>query len=593
MMVIMFLGALIAFTLVARKSERAFVVYAAIVAAYIVLFIFQGLRILFGQKFATLGILNSVTSSVVGNWFSISSYSMVMAIIALCAIIFLPLSRRMKIAYWVLVALSFIGLVVGFDHRVADVSVIIFLGLAIICSSLRPKIGIGFGAFLKKIAWIPVVACLVMLVLAYKSQTIVTPVVNKIGTSYSEYYLPWQMTLDVTAGAIKNYPILGVGPNHFMQAYLAYKPAAVNATDAWGVEFGTGFGLIPTFVSETGFVGTILWILFFVFFGIAAAKVIKRLPGSQASRFILVSSFAASVYLWLMAAVSVPSQALLYFAFVFTGIFIGSAVALKLISPARIEPVSGSRVYKIFPAFLMILALIGAVWGIVYLKKTAALAYFGAGVKQLGTTQNTAAADADFAKALALDKSDVFWQARAETSLSAANALINTVNSDTPASTSQAVLTQVVSNINKGIVYAGDAIAYDPTNYYNYMSKARLAELATRLKINKAYDAAVGAYTQAIGLNPQNPSLYLSLAQLQASQNNLDDALKTTGAALNVKSNYLDAVFLLSQIYAAKGDIPNATIAAQLSVQLKSFQSPPLFPTRATRLLQQELARRG
>jgi len=55
---------------------------------------------------------------------------------------------------------------------------------------------------------------------------------------------------------------------------------------------------------------------------------------------------------------------------------------------------------------------------------------------------------------------------------------------------------------------------------------------------------------------------------LQASQNKFDDAVKTLGAALQSKNNYIDAVFLLSQIYAAKGDLANATIAAQVAVQL-------------------------
>ncbi|MDE1940755.1 MAG: tetratricopeptide repeat protein, partial [Patescibacteria group bacterium] len=85
---------------------------------------------------------------------------------------------------------------------------------------------------------------------------------------------------------------------------------------------------------------------------------------------------------------------------------------------------------------------------------------------------------------------------------------------------------------------------------------------------DNAYDSAVAAYTRAIALNPQNPSIYLSLAQLQASQNKLDDATKTLGAALQVKNNYLDAVYLLSQVYAAKGDLQNAITAAQVAIQL-------------------------
>jgi tetratricopeptide (TPR) repeat protein len=77
-------------------------------------------------------------------------------------------------------------------------------------------------------------------------------------------------------------------------------------------------------------------------------------------------------------------------------------------------------------------------------------------------------------------------------------------------------------------------------------------------------------------MNPFNPSIYLSLASFEARQKKYDDSIRDLGKALQVKNNYLDAIFLLSQVYAAKGDIVNAVTAAKVAVELNP-QSPQLL----------------
>jgi tetratricopeptide (TPR) repeat protein len=95
--------------------------------------------------------------------------------------------------------------------------------------------------------------------------------------------------------------------------------------------------------------------------------------------------------------------------------------------------------------------------------------------------------------------------------------------------------------------------------------------------MDKAYENAVNSYAEAIRRNPLNPALYLSLAQLQASQNKLDDALRTLGAALQVKNNYLEAIFMLSQVTAAQGNLKDAITAAQVATELNPQNSVLFF----------------
>ncbi|MCX6716262.1 MAG: tetratricopeptide repeat protein, partial [Candidatus Taylorbacteria bacterium] len=178
------------------------------------------------------------------------------------------------------------------------------------------------------------------------------------------------------------------------------------------------------------------------------------------------------------------------------------------------------------------------------------------------------AADRSFAKAVALSPLDIYWQARAEAGISYANQLLGMITATSTASTSSAIVASASEVVNKSIEYSNNAIMSDVDNYNNYVSQARVAELATAMKMQKAYESAVAAYSNAIGRNPGNPSIYLNLARLYASQNKLDESIQAIGAALQVKSNYLDAVYLLSQVYAAKGNIADAITAAQFAIQL-------------------------
>lgn len=573
---VLFIAALAAYAATVRKSERTILVYAALVATYLILFVFQALRIAFGPGFMTLSILGTRTASVLGGWYNFGTFSLVIALLSLVAVIRLPLSRGMKLAYVVLGVISFVSAALINDPRAWLAAFATTVALLVYFFVNRRPNGSGIRGVLSRIAWIPLIACLVVFVFVWRGPAIAGPAINRANIGYSELSLPWQMTLDVTAGSIKNSPLFGVGPNHFIQAFFANKPETINPTAAWNVEFPSGFAYLPTFLVTQGLLGGILWTLFLVFFGIAAVKTLKRLPQDPSSSFIVLSSLFISIFLWLMLLLSVPSPAMLFITFVITGIFFGSAVSAGCLVPLTLLPQPQTRLARMFTPALIVVIVLGGLMLLTTVRKTVALSYFGSGVKELTVTGNASQADADFRKALMFDTSDVFFQGRAEAALAEANAIGNNISHAGSASSSQAMLAQVTGLVNQAYGDAQTAIAYDPSNYYNYISAARVSEIASGLKMDNAYDSAVTSYTKAIGLNPGNPSIYLSLARLQASQAKYDDAIRTLGAALRVKNNYLDGVFLLSQVYAAQGDLGNAIIASQVATQLNP-QNPLLY----------------
>lgn len=572
---------LVAFWLVSRRVDRVIVLYAGVVASFLVLYVIHLIRLFVGTGFASFGILGNSTASLVGSWYSLGIYAALVTIVAITAVLFLPLSSRMRAGYWILVIL---GAALAFlinSSLIWWLLAFTLLGLTVSLWITNPGHAVrGRSGIMKRIAWIPLLVVLLCVVFAWKGTELASPVIQKFKVGYAELSLPWQMTLDVAADELKAEPFLGTGPNRFGQAFLLNKPAGINPTAAWGVEFNVGFGLIPTFVVTQGLIGGILWILFFVFYGILGIRSLRSVfddagkgsevvaPEQPYARFVVVSSFAAATFLWLVAIFYVPTHVMLYYTFVLTGIWLGAGSVYGCFRSSDLSPQPGTRAHKIMPAALIVFAVLVGLWSLTYLKNTVALAYFGSGVKALTVSGDPAAADRKFIRALSMNRVDVYWQARVEATLAMARNAANSVTAGSNASTTEKALTDAAGYVNQAFEHSKKAIDSDTGNYYNYLSAARVAEAASSLRMENGYEAGVEAYGAAIRYNPQNPSLYVSLARFQAANNKLDDAIRTIGAAIQVKSNYLEAVYLLAQVEAAKGNLTDAITASKFAVNL-------------------------
>lgn len=561
----LFVSAFAAFSIVSRKPEKALVLYVGLAVSFLILFVIQALRFVFGGDFATLGILGSLTSTILGSWFNLGIFSVVVALISFIGFLTLPLSRAMKFAYGLMVV---VGLVLAFIVNapfVWPVTALVLFGLTWHLSTSKQI----SGSIFKKIAWVPAIAFIVLAFITWQADKITDPVSVKMYGGYSEISLPWQMTLDVTAASIKNSPLLGVGPNNFSRAFMVYKPAIINSTDAWSLEFSNGLSSIATYITTQGAVGAILWALLLIFYGILGVKALKRLPEDRSERFLILSSFTGSVFLWMIMLIYVPGHVIMFITFVLTGIFLGAIRAYGLTREYSYEPALGTKSYRLMPTVLSICIILGSVWGLMYVKKTIALGYFGGGIKILSSEKpDPVKADSKFKTALSIDSSDVFMRGRVEAALMQVNLLMADLNKSTTASSSQAIVEKMVETVNVALGYSEKAIALDNTNYYNHLSEARVSETAINLKMDKAYENAIKAYKNAITLNPYNPALYLSLAKLHASQGKYDESLQSIGTSLSVKNNYLDAIFLLSQVNAAKGNLPDAITAAKVAIEI-------------------------
>jgi tetratricopeptide (TPR) repeat protein len=433
------------------------------------------------------------------------------------------------------------------------------------------------SSFKHRLSVVCIIAFIVAVGFFVKGNILVLPVVNYLHTEYSEVGLSWRSTLDIASAVIKEKPVFGIGPNRFSQAYIAHKPTDINLTSAWNAEFTSGFGVIPTFIVTQGLLGAALWLVFMILYLVIMVKTMRRLPADPHQRFVVVSSFAVSLFLWIILWTSIPSHAIIFLTFVLTGAAIGASVFCGAVKPKEINLESAQQGIRRFSPFIPILLIVVVVaWGLLYIKKAIALSFFGSGIKELTVSQDADAAHKAFGKALAIDSSDIYWRAEVEALLSKVTMLVREA-SEKKGPVSQENVLAVTGTIKQALEASHSAIAYDPANYYNYLSEARVFETAAGLKMENAVDNTIQSYVRAITLNPQNPGLYLTLARFQAGQNKLDEALQTAGAAIKVRPNYLEAIFLVSQIQASKGNLPDAIVAARVATEIDPTNPLLLF----------------
>jgi tetratricopeptide (TPR) repeat protein len=561
------------------KNTRISTIYSVLTISYIVVFIFQAMKIFGGDGFLTLGVFTTTTSSLLGRWVDFSIFSTVILLLSLFLIRFLGSSGVGKFLSILLFTISGIAVIVT---NVINSWVIIFLAtlLFIISETLFSH----KNSETKKTIFerIPKLALILMIasVFAYFGHNKIGEVVYKVFKINSiEIGLPWQFTLDIGTGTIKESPLFGSGPNRFTYEFLKYKPSSINSTPFWGVEFKSGVGTIPTLFINQGLLGTVLWLVFLAYIIMLAVNIIRNDKSEGFKKFIIQSSLYITLSLWFINIIYSPSHAVVFITFLFTGILLSQLPKdNKFYSVSDFKLGSGSLIKKVSALLPFVIILAFVFIGLNYIKKTIAIAYFQRGIAVVTDNQtkdNIDKSEKYFNTALKWDRYDVYYQALTElTNVKISIIIQDLVRKNT--TPTKAEIDSLAALITQGIEFSKKAIAIDSTNYYNYTSMARVSESVSSLNVNGAYENARGAYTEAIKYNPYNPFLYLSIARLDALKGNFDVSKQNIQRALILKPDYLDAVYLLSQVQTQNREINNAIQSTKVAIQIDP-SNPVMF----------------
>lgn len=572
-----FLPSLILFMLVplVTKNEKdIFVSYTTLLASFLLVGLFHLIRFIGGPTTLSFGgLFTAATSNFIGKWNDVGIFFGLASIFSFVTLEKATLSRLFKILTYVAFVLSLVMLVVVNFSPVWITLAILSLTFFIYELSFGKR-GASASASSNLGSRVPYHALAVLVIsviFIFFGGRVSSLISNSLGTSQVEVRPSWSATLDISGSALKNDPIFGVGPNRFVSDWLAHKPAGINSTLFWNTDFNYGIGFIPSLLATTGILGFLAVVFFVGLFLWIALKALLKEGTSPFSRYLVLTSLFSSVYLWIFSIVYVPASGIWILTLAVSGLLIASLREDKALATASTS-VLNRPAASFVSVLLTVLALIGAIsFGYFVSVKLAANIYFQKAITTINTSGNLDMGEKYITNSIALSPSDTYYQSLAELNLVRLNNLFNdkTVSQTDAQAKFQSLLGAAITAAQAGV-------ALDKTNYQNYLELGRVFEAVVPLNIQGAYDSAKKAYQDALALNPDSPQIYLVLARLEVAHKDNKAAKDYITTALQKKNDYADAIYLLAQIQISENDVDNA-IQSVSAVATLSPSDPGIF----------------
>lgn len=569
-----------------RSKKAIFKSYTAFALSAAILTIFILLRLFLGAGFLSFGLFNDVTSTVLGSWNNVGIFFGIVLLLSLVTHETLNLKRSKRFFLLIVMALSgFFLLLVNFNALWAVIAGLVFLFILYNLFIATPTTVIGnISIALPRMSWKQKltrlsfwqVAVLVLsLVFAFWPTSFGTYLPNKLHIVNVDVRPTLSTTLDIARSTLQTRPLFGSGPDTFGTQWLTWRPDDINTTVFWNTDFTSGIGLIPTFAVTEGIVGIVSWLIFLGFFVYLGIKAIFVKIEDSHSKYLIVSSFFVSLYLWVMMFVYVPSTVIFVLTFFFTGLFFASGYATGILGVHTVVFSDSPRRGFVSTLIMVIVFLVVIVLGYGLFKNSESVWYFQKSSYALNTSKDIVASEDYMQQAISAVPHDINYRALTEIELTKLNAISMEDPKLIPAVTIQEQFRETLTNaIKAGLA----ATQVDPSNYLNWVALGNVyaAVSVPQLAVKGAYQSAMDAYSQALRRSPKDPSILLLFARLAVAQNDLTAATSYAEQAIQLKSNYLDAYFLLSQIEVANKDIKGA-IAATLSASVINPTDPGIF----------------
>ena len=221
----------------------------------------------------------------------------------------------------------------------------------------------------------------------------------------------WQATLAVARETLKVHPLLGAGPNQFGTEWLKYKDPSVNSTMFWNSGFTYGIGLIPTYFVKNGILGIIAWLAFFGFFLYAGFRAIFLPSTDKVLRYLTISSFLGSFFLWIFNIFYAPSNVVVALTFISTGLFVSAFAKEGLVKIKSGSYTGNAKLSFVSVLSLIFLIIVTISIGYSEVERYISYFYYQNGLVALNVTGNIDQAESKLLKATSLSRNDAFYQA--------------------------------------------------------------------------------------------------------------------------------------------------------------------------------------
>lgn len=409
--------------------------------------------------------------------------------------------------------------------------------------------------------------------------TIGASLANAFGATYLDVRPSWESTFSVASHTYAAAPLFGSGPGTFAEEWLKFRDAALNETIFWNIDFTSGIGLIPTSFITTGLVGALAWVAFLgLFLTLGIRSLLFRAPEEPFARFVSIASFTGAVYVFALAIFTVPGPVVLLAGFVLAGLFVSS---LRYGGSRREWGIIFAKSPRIGFAIvfaLTLLLLASVLAASVVIERYLASVSYGQAVAALNQG-NLDEADRALERSIRFAPTDRAFQLRAATSIARMNAVANN-----PQLTTADAQQQFQAALSSGIDAATRGTQLRPDGYRNWVVLASVYQTVVPLRIEGAYENAKAAFARAEALNPTNPTLPFSRAQLEIAQGNLQAAEEALTAAIGLKRDYTQAILALSQVQVQAGRAREALEAAEAAAFFAPSDPNVLFQVGLLRL---------
>jgi tetratricopeptide (TPR) repeat protein len=515
----------------------------------------------------TLGFFVNNTVNTVGGWQDLGLFALFITLSSVLVLQFLKHSDFYKKIGW-------LGFVFGILIMILVNSIMIFvLGIlfsllyivfvSITQHAVETKKRVSYEAL------IILVISIVFILIGGKTGIIINSVFN---TQVSEVRPSLGQTIGITGSMFQQHSfvtgILGAGVDRFDTAWLLYRPLNVNMSQFWDLDFRSGFSTILSFVVTQGVLGILAWIIFFCVSVYFSVKLLFVQSKQKNDLFMYAYSVFGYLFFFISMTVYTPSIVLTLLMFVFLGFFVSNLKHAKLIQFEEISIIKKPRVSFGY-ILLLILLLIGFIYAAyIQISQYTSRVMFERASSQFNKDGDLAQVEAKIFNAYFIYGSDMYTRALTEIGLLKINQII-----ENKQLTQEQAIEQFRGVLESTMGYANASISYDTQSYLNRISLLNVYKNLIPIGVDEAKDEAIKLIDSTSQITPQNPTLFLEKARVHTLVKEYDLAIEEIKKAIEAKPNYIDAVFLLSQIQVEKGEIDQAIQSIQMGIQVDKGNS--------------------
>lgn len=425
----------------------------------------------------------------------------------------------------------------------------LWIGLALVA-----LITAGFAFMRKTSIRLPLIFAIIALAL-----TLVGPYLPTVGVPRIEVRPSIEASLPSVKSTLSSSDaVLGGGPGTYAYTFAESRSPEMNQGSFWSLRFNQGVSFLATLIPTVGLVGTLAWLLL----GVAALDVARRRLGN-----LVTVGGALGVTLTAIALVTFPASfSQLVAGAIVLGVLVGWGGYRKTLA------FSGPSSPKLLATFIaLVIVAAGTLAGAyVVSQKFAASLYAGSGAAALRVGDPDLALE-KLSRAVSLDdSSDGYLRGLSQAYLMKFQSLSATGDAESQAQQLQGALSLAIQS-------AQAATEVNPADTANWSNLGGIYEgLAPR--VEGTADKALEAYAIAAELDPNGPQWALARARVYAAlfafqaanaQPNSDSYAKSqeaAEAALALKPNYVEALFVSAQLHFTQG---NAAAGLQRGAEIR------------------------